>query len=245
MHQCKSISVLSGSSHTFTVHHHIFRQPCDKNCFICSGTHFLCYSLQVQLSDPVIQTVLKNTRAMLLLLQRSLHGDDLKRAHFSQDFQTNCARLCRMCVCLCVCEVVTVFILLKWVYPSALLLRCPWYAAERIVWKLSLSRGEALEGLQMKSSQVGQLGSNKTHTAIFSIWTRFLIRKCTSFLTLKHFVLPYYSYKHTSCSLWLLNGFSPFWYHRHVSNHTNPRKMNHLPSSPFPLLEGWVFHSQS
>lgn len=118
-------------------------------------------------------------------------------------FQTNCARLCRMCVCLCVCEVVTVFILLKRVYPSALLLRCPWYAAERIVWKLSLSRGEALEGLQMKSSQVGQLGSNKTHTAIFSIWTRFLIRKCTSFLTSKHFVLPYYSYKHTSCSLWL------------------------------------------
>lgn len=102
MHQCKSISVLSGSSHTFTVHHHIFRQPCDKNCFICSGTHFLCYSLQVQLSDPVIQTVLKNTRAMLLLLQRSLHGDDLKRAHFSQDFQTNCAIVPHVCVFVCV-----------------------------------------------------------------------------------------------------------------------------------------------
>lgn len=27
MHQCKSISVLSGSSPRFTVHHHIFRQP--------------------------------------------------------------------------------------------------------------------------------------------------------------------------------------------------------------------------
>lgn len=83
-----------------------------------------------------------------------------------------------------VCEVVTVFILLKWVYPSALLLRGPWYAAERIVWKLSLSRGEALEGLQMNSSQVGQLGSNKTHIAISSIWTRFLIRNCTSFVTI-------------------------------------------------------------
>lgn len=59
------------------------------------------------------------------------------------------------------------FILLKWVYPSALLLRCPWHAAEHKAWKLSPSRGEALEGLRMNSSQVGQLRSNKTHTPFF------------------------------------------------------------------------------
>lgn len=94
----QNISVLSGSSHRFTVHHHIFRRPWDENCFICSDTHLLCHSLQVQLSDPVIQTVLENTSSVLLLLQRSLHGEDLKRRHFSPDFQTNWARLCRMCV---------------------------------------------------------------------------------------------------------------------------------------------------
>lgn len=97
MHQSKSISVLSGSSLRFTVHHHLFRQPCDENCFICSQTHFLCHSLQVQLSGPVIQTVLENTSSVLLLLQRSLHGGDLKRRHF--DFQTNWTRLCHVCVC--------------------------------------------------------------------------------------------------------------------------------------------------
>lgn len=66
-----------------------------QNCFICSDAHFLCHSLQVQLSDPVIQSVLQNTSSLLLLLQRSLHGDDLKTQNFSQVFQTNWARLCR------------------------------------------------------------------------------------------------------------------------------------------------------
>lgn len=128
VHQCKTISVLSGSSHRFTVHHHIFRQPCDENRFICSDSHLLCHSLQVQLSDPVIQTVLENASSALLLLQRSLHGDDLRPTHFSQDFQTgqDCERMCER-------EADTVFILLKGVLPSALSLRCPWYAAEHIV----------------------------------------------------------------------------------------------------------------
>lgn len=78
--------VLSCSSHRFTVHHHIFRQPCEANCFICSEPHFLCHPLQVQLSYPVIQTVLEKTRSMLLLLQLLLQGSDLNCRHFAQDF---------------------------------------------------------------------------------------------------------------------------------------------------------------
>lgn len=78
--------VLSRSSHRFTVHHHIFRQPCEANCFICWETHFLCHPLQVQLSYPVIQSVLEETRSMLLLLQLLLQGSDLNCRHFAQDF---------------------------------------------------------------------------------------------------------------------------------------------------------------
>lgn len=157
----------------------------------------------------------------------------------------------RVCVCMCVWEAVPVFILLYWVYPSAPSLRCPWYAAERIVWKLSLSRGEALEGLQTSSSQVGQLGSNKTHIAIFSIWTRFLVRTCTSFSTRRHFILHITATNirvaHHDCKNYsvILPPLVPFWYHRHVSHHAISSQMKHSPSSPFPLLAGWVFHSQS
>lgn len=75
------ISVLSCSSHRFPVHHHIFRRPCEAICFICSETHFLCHSLQVQLSHPVIQTVLEKTSSVLFLLQLVLGGSDLKFRH--------------------------------------------------------------------------------------------------------------------------------------------------------------------
>lgn len=79
------IGVLSRSSHRFPVHHHIFRQPCEAICFICSETHFLCHSLQVQLSYPVIQTVLEKTSSVLFLLQLVFRGSDLKFRHIPQD----------------------------------------------------------------------------------------------------------------------------------------------------------------
>lgn len=56
----------------------------------------------------------------------------------------------------------TIFLLLRGVYPFLLLVQCPLSEAGHIAWILSLSRAEALEGIQIHSSQVGLSRSIET-----------------------------------------------------------------------------------
>lgn len=84
-----------------------------------SGTNLFFYSLQVQLSYHVIQTVLKHTSPVLLLLELLFRDSDLKHSNTVPHFKYSGL------LCTVIHYQMMVFILLKEVCPSLLLVLCP------------------------------------------------------------------------------------------------------------------------